>query len=62
MVKGKVIAPITHLGRSYAKGDVIEVDHGTAYQLVAAGVMSVETENTPAPGKPAVAPAKGKEP
>lgn len=48
MVKAKVLAPITHLGRSYEKGDPIEVDHPTAHQLVAAGVIAVATAPAPA--------------
>lgn len=49
MVKAKVLAPINHLGRNYAKGDSIEVDHGTAHQLVAAGVIAVVPETPAAP-------------
>lgn len=49
MVKAKVTAPITHLGRAYAVGDAIEVDPPTAHQLVAAGVIAIE------PATPAVA-------
>lgn len=55
MVKAKVLAPITHLGRPYSLGDMIEVDHPTAHQLVAAGVIAVAT----APAPDAQAAAKG---
>lgn len=40
-----VTSPISHLGRNYAAGDAIELDPGTAYQLVAAGCV----KETPPP-------------
>lgn len=60
MVKARVIAPITHLGRAYAKGDPIEVDPGTAHQLVAAGVIALDPPPAAPVAKPAP-PAKGRE-
>lgn len=57
MVKAKVLAPITHLGRWYEKGDMIEVDPPTAHQLVAAGVIAVAI--APAPAAAAAVKATG---
>jgi hypothetical protein len=34
-----VTSPISHLGRTYAAGEAIELDPGAAYQLVAAGCV-----------------------
>lgn len=48
MVKAKVLSALTHLGRYYEKGDAIEVDPGTAHQLVAAGVIAIGTAPAPA--------------
>lgn len=64
-VRWVVLQPITHCGRPYAKGETLEVDAATAFQLVAAGVICAERE-APAPAKPVkpVAPAaapKGRE-
>jgi hypothetical protein len=57
MVKAKVLAPILHLGRTYDKGAEIEVDHATASQLVAAGVIAIAT--SPAPAAVAAVKANG---
>jgi hypothetical protein len=48
MVRARVLAPILHLGRTYEKGAEIEVDHATAHQLVAAGVIAIATAPAPA--------------
>lgn len=57
MVKAKVLQPITHLGILYTVGDAIEVDHPTANQLVAAGVIAVAV--SPAPDATAAVRATG---
>lgn len=40
----RVTSPIMHLGRVYSKGDAIELDPATAYQLVAAKVVELVPE------------------
>lgn len=35
----EVVQPLTHLGRAYVKGEAIELDANTAFQLVAAGMV-----------------------
>lgn len=57
MVKARVLAFINHLGRAYERGDEIEVDPATAYQLVAAGVIAIAT--APAPAASAAVKANG---
>ena len=46
-VKAKCLQACLHMGVAYSVGDTIEVDPGTAYQLVRAGVV------VPLPEKPA---------
>lgn len=48
-MRHRVISPITHLGRAYAKGDLIELQPFEAYQLIAAKVV----ELVPEPAQPA---------
>lgn len=51
-MRHRVISPITHLGRSYAKGELIELQPFEAYQLIAAKVVELVPEPPPAPELP----------
>jgi hypothetical protein len=56
IVKAKVLEPLTHHGRFYAKGMEIVLDPAVAFQLVTAGQVEIEP-----PGMPPEAPAKAAE-